>query len=129
MKRLIMIGVITCIIIALGVGAWLGSDPTEPSAYELERTAMSLEISRTDTHPPFKLHDHIFRKLFLRNRFLLEHHPLSLPDNIHRYQHVIVGIGIKRDAGKKFLADSIKAAKSGNSAVQAALHALLPGFE
>ena len=47
MKRLVVIGVITAFIITLGLGAWLGGGPGEPSAYELERTAMSLQVSRT----------------------------------------------------------------------------------
>jgi hypothetical protein len=47
MKRLVVIGVITFIILALGLGAWLGSGSREPSTYELERTAMSLQVSRT----------------------------------------------------------------------------------
>ena len=58
MKRLIVIGVVTCIIITLGLGAWLGSGSREPSTYELERTAMSLQISRTMV--PFQV---VFRVL------------------------------------------------------------------
>ena len=47
MKRFIVIGVIMCIIIALGLGVWLGGGSREPSTYELERTAMSLQVSRS----------------------------------------------------------------------------------
>ncbi|MBN1579327.1 MAG: hypothetical protein JXA89_01395 [Anaerolineae bacterium] len=47
MKRFVVIGVMTAIVIALGLGAWLGGGSREPSAYELERTAMSLQVSRT----------------------------------------------------------------------------------
>lgn len=47
MKRLIVIVVITCILIALGLGASLASGSQEPSAYDRERTALSMQVSRT----------------------------------------------------------------------------------
>jgi hypothetical protein len=47
MKRLVVIGIVTCFFIAMGLGAWLNGDSREPSTYELERTAMSLQVSRT----------------------------------------------------------------------------------
>jgi len=48
MKRLIAVGVLVCIVAALGVGVWLGGrSRAEPSMYEIERTAMSLQLTRT----------------------------------------------------------------------------------
>ena len=45
MKRLLFIGILLSIAIALGVGLWLGGRSRGPSAYELERTAMDLKVA------------------------------------------------------------------------------------
>jgi hypothetical protein len=45
---------------ALGIGLWLGRQPHQPSAYEIERTAMDLELSRTML--PFRV---AFRIVFI----------------------------------------------------------------
>jgi len=47
MKRWAFIGVFALLITVLGVGLWLGSGSRQPSAYELERSAMSLQVART----------------------------------------------------------------------------------
>lgn len=47
MKRVLFAGVLICTVAALGVGLWLGGRSSEPSAYELERTALSLQVART----------------------------------------------------------------------------------
>jgi len=45
MKRYIFLAIL--LVIALGVGLVLGSRPDEPSAYELERSSISLEMAHT----------------------------------------------------------------------------------
>lgn len=47
MKRWAFIGVFALFVTALGVGLWLGNGTKQPSTYELERTAMSLQVART----------------------------------------------------------------------------------
>lgn len=47
MKRWAFIGVLALLVLALGVGLWLGRGTRQPSAYELERSAMSLQLART----------------------------------------------------------------------------------
>ncbi len=58
MRRLIVGSVLACVVVALGVGLWLGGNLREPSALELERTAMSLQVARTMV--PFQI---VFRVL------------------------------------------------------------------
>ena len=57
MRRLLLFGAL--VVVALGVGLWVSSDPREPTAYDLERSSMSLELTRT--LQPFKV---AFRVLF-----------------------------------------------------------------
>jgi hypothetical protein len=45
MKRYILLAIL--LVIALGIGLVLGRRPDEPSAYELERTSMDLDLART----------------------------------------------------------------------------------
>jgi hypothetical protein len=45
MKRLLLIGIL--VVLALGVGLWLGSKPRAPTTYEIERTSMSIQLART----------------------------------------------------------------------------------
>jgi hypothetical protein len=45
MKRYIFLAIL--LVIALGVGLVLGSSPDEPSAYELERSSIDIEMART----------------------------------------------------------------------------------
>ncbi len=47
MKRWAFIGVFALFVTVLGVGLWLGSGIKQPTAYELERTAMNLQVTRT----------------------------------------------------------------------------------
>lgn len=45
MKRLFLFGLL--LLLAVGVGLWLGNSPRQPTAYDLERSSMSLEFART----------------------------------------------------------------------------------
>ena len=45
MKRILLIGLL--VALAVGVGLWLGVRDRQPTAYQLERAAMSLEMART----------------------------------------------------------------------------------
>ena len=45
MKRILLI--VAVIALAVGVGLWLGSRDRQPTAYQLERASMSLEMART----------------------------------------------------------------------------------
>ena len=45
MKRYVLTGLF--VVAALGIGLWLGRQPRQPSAYEIQRTAMDLQLTRT----------------------------------------------------------------------------------
>lgn len=47
MTRWVVIGVLILLVVALGVGLWLGNGLKKPSAYDVERTAMNLQVART----------------------------------------------------------------------------------
>ncbi len=47
MKRAIAAAFLICVVAALSIGLWLGSRNKEPSTYEMERTAMSLQMARS----------------------------------------------------------------------------------
>jgi hypothetical protein len=51
MRRYAFTGVL--IVIALGIGLWLGRSPGEPSAYEIERASLDIQLARTML--PFKV--------------------------------------------------------------------------
>ena len=45
MNRLFIFGIL--LLLAAGVGLWLGNSPRQPTAYDLERSSMNLEFART----------------------------------------------------------------------------------
>jgi len=50
-KRFLITGVL--VVVALGVGLWLGTRPNVPSAYDIERASIDLQLARTML--PFKV--------------------------------------------------------------------------
>jgi hypothetical protein len=58
MRRVLFIGVLLLIVIALGLGLWLGGRAREPTAYEMERTAMSLKVASAMV--PFQIAFRVF---------------------------------------------------------------------